>query len=249
MSAKDLLTTLQEHPRLYQLADRILLPAPQETQLTGLVGSAPAFLVGASLLSPSLSQINHLIICNDAEEAAYFHNTLESITEALDLFYFPSSYKNSKNFRLLNPSHVMLRTEALTRLSKKEASVGELRKKVLVTYPEALLEKVVGPAAYADRLIELSVGATLDVPALLLKLSEYNFERSDFVYEPGQFAMRGGILDIYSIGNDKPYRIELFGNEIESIRLIDPETQLSERKLTHVSVIPRMDQSMASGPG
>jgi len=249
MSAKDLLTTLQEHPRLYQLADRILLPAPQETQLTGLVGSAPAFLVGASLLSPSLSQVNHLIICNDAEEAAYFHNTLESITEALDLFYFPSSYKNSKNFRLLNPSHVMLRTEALTRLSKKEASVGELRKKVLVTYPEALLEKVVGPAAYADRLIELSVGATLDVPALLLKLSEYNFERSDFVYEPGQFAMRGGILDIYSIGNDKPYRIELFGNEIESIRLIDPETQLSERKLTQVSVIPRMDQSMTSGPG
>jgi len=249
MSAKDLLNTLQQDPRLYQLADRILLPAPQETLLTGLVGSAPAFLVGASLLTPTVSKINHLIICNDAEEAAYFHNSLENITGALDLFYFPSSYKNSKNFRLLNPSHVMLRTEALTRLSKKEASVGELHKKVLVTYPEALLEKVVTPAAYANRLIDFKVGASLDLPALLLKLSEYDFERCDFVYEPGQFAMRGGILDIYSIGNDKPYRIELFGNEIESIRLIDPETQLSERKLTQVSVIPRMDQSMTSGPG
>ncbi|NDE79219.1 MAG: transcription-repair coupling factor, partial [Chitinophagaceae bacterium] len=83
----------------------------------------------------------------------------------------------------------------------------------------------------------------------LLKLSEYQFERCDFVYEPGQFAMRGGILDIYSIGNDKPYRIELFGNEIESIRLIDPETQLSERKLSAVSIIPRMDETMVSGPG
>ena len=189
------------------------------------------------------------MICNDAEEAAYFQNTLESITGALDLFYFPSSYKNSKNFRLLNPSHVMLRTEALTRLSRRESASGELRKKVLVTYPEALLEKVVSATAFADRIIELKVGATLDIPALLLQLSEYQFERCDFVYEPGQFAMRGGILDIYSIGNDKPYRIELFGHEIESIRLVDPETQLSERKLSAVSIIPRMDETMVSGPG
>ena len=171
MSVQELLTTYQHHPRLYQLADRIVLPGPHETLLSGLQGSSPAFILAACFSNQALSAHNHLVICNDAEEAAYFHNTLESITGALDLFYFPSSYKNSKNFRLLNPSHVMLRTEALTRLSKKESSVGELRKKVLVTYPEALLEKVVAPAAYADRLIELSVGATLDVPALLLKLS------------------------------------------------------------------------------
>jgi transcription-repair coupling factor (superfamily II helicase) len=249
MSVQELLTTYQQDPRLYQLADRIVLPGPHETLLSGLQGSSPAFILAACFSNQALSAHNHLVICNDAEEAAYFQNTLESITGALDLFYFPSSYKNSKNFRLLNPSHVMLRTEALTRLSKSEAATGELRKKVLVTYPEALLEKVVGAAAFADRVIDLNVGATLDIPALLLKLSEYQFERSDFVYEPGQFAMRGGILDIYSIGNDKPYRIELFGNEIESIRLIDPETQLSERKLSAVSIIPRMDESMVSGPG
>jgi transcription-repair coupling factor (superfamily II helicase) len=249
MSVQELLTTYQHHPRLYQLADRIVLPGPHETLLTGLQGSSPAFILAACFSNQSLSAHNHLVICNDAEEAAYFQNTLESITGALDLFYFPSSYKNSKNFRLLNPSHVMLRTEALTRLSKRESATGELRKKVLVTYPEALLEKVVGAAAFADRIIDLNVGATLDIPALLLKLSDYQFERCDFVYEPGQFAMRGGILDIYSIGNDKPYRVELFGNEIESIRLIDPETQLSERKLSAVSIIPRMDESMVSGPG
>jgi len=249
MSVQELLTTYQHDPRLLQLADRIVLPGPHETLLSGLQGSSPAFVLAACFSNQTLSALNHLVICNDAEEAAYFQNTLESITGALDLFYFPSSYKNSKNFRLLNPSHVMLRTEALTRLSKREAATGELRKKVLVTYPEALLEKVVGAAAFADRIIDLNVGATLDIPALLLKLSDYQFERCDFVYEPGQFAMRGGILDIYSIGNDKPYRIELFGNEIESIRLIDPETQLSERKLTAVSIIPRMDETMVSGPG
>jgi transcription-repair coupling factor (superfamily II helicase) len=249
MSVQELLTTYQHDPRLLQLADRIVMPGPNETLLSGLQGSSSAFVLAACFSNPTLSAHNHLVICNDAEEAAYFQNTLESITGALDLFYFPSSYKNSKNFRLLNPSHVMLRTEALTRLSKREAAIGELRKKVLVTHPEALLEKVVGAAAFADRIIDLKVGATLDIPALLLQLSEYQFERCDFVYEPGQFAMRGGILDIYSIGNDKPYRIELFGNEIESIRLIDPETQLSERKLSAVSIIPRMDETMVSGPG
>lgn len=249
MAVQELLTNFQQDPRLLQLADRIILPGPQETELSGLQGSAPAFVLASLFSAPTLSAHNHLVICNDAEEAAYFQNTLESITGALDLFYFPSSYKNSKNFRLLNPSHVMLRTEALTRLSKQEASVGTLRKKVLVTYPEALLEKVVPPSTFANRVIELQVGASLDIPALLLQLSEYQFERCDFVYEPGQFAMRGGILDIYSIGNDKPYRIELFGNEIESIRLIDPETQLSERKLSSVSIIPRMDESMVTGPG
>ena len=249
MSVQELLTTYQRDPRLLQLADRIALPGPQVTTLTGLQGSSPAFVLAACFSNEALAAHNHLVICNDAEEAAYFQNTLESITGALDLFYFPSSYKNSKNFRLLNPSHVMLRTEALTRLSRRESASGELRKKVLVTYPEALLEKVVSATAFADRIIELKVGATLDIPALLLQLSEYQFERCDFVYEPGQFAMRGGILDIYSIGNDKPYRIELFGHEIESIRLVDPETQLSERKLSAVSIIPRMDETMVSGPG
>src|SRR6266513_3991843 len=81
----------------------------------------------------------------------------------------------------------------------------------------------------------------LNTEALLLKLSDYGFERTDFVYEPGQFAIRGGIIDIYSFGNDKPYRIELFGNEVDSIRIVDPETQLSERRLLQVSIIPNVE--------
>ncbi|HEY6504112.1 MAG TPA: DEAD/DEAH box helicase, partial [Chitinophagaceae bacterium] len=180
-------------------------------------------------------QLNHHIVLNDAEESAYFHNTLENLTEALDIFYFPSSFKNRKNYRLLNSSHVMLRTEALTKIA------GGGNKKVLVTYPEALFEKVVVPNVLSSNIIHIKTGDTLDVNDTLLKLADYGFERTDFVYEPGQFAIRGGILDIYSFGNEKPYRIELFGNDVDSIRIVDPETQLSERKLLQVNIIPNVD--------
>ncbi|MFM8592075.1 MAG: transcription-repair coupling factor [Sphingomonadales bacterium] len=223
------------------------MPAPQTTYLQGLQGSSAAFVMAAALQQDQLSSYNHLIICNDAEEAAYFHNTLESLTRSLDCFYFPSSFKNSKNFQGLNPSHVMLRTEALTRMAERADTTGTLRKKILVSYPEAVAEKVLVPELLSSRVIAIKTGSSLDVPALLLQLSEYGFERVDFVYEPGQVAMRGGILDIYSVGNDKPYRIELFGHEVDSIRIVDPETQLSERKLSQVSIIPRIDTQISSG--
>ena len=246
MVVQDLLAAYSNSPRHFQLMDRLLMPHPATTRLQGLQGSAPAFVLAAVLQQASTSSYNHLVICNDAEEAAYFHNTLESLTGALDCFYFPSSFKNSKNFNLLNPSHVMLRTEALTRLAERAAIAGDLRKKLLISYPEAVAEKVVVPELLSSRIISIKTGATLDVPALLLQLSDYGFERVDFVYEPGQFAIRGGILDIYSVGNDKPYRIELFGHEVDSIRLVDPETQLSERKLSQVSIIPRIDLQVAA---
>jgi len=134
----------------------------------------------------------------------------------------------------------MLRTEALTKL----ATGGN--KKIIVTSPEALFEKVGLPSTLSQNIIHIKSGDTLDTSALLLRLSDYGFERTDFVYEPGQFAIRGGILDIYSFGNEKPYRVELFGNEVDSIRIIDPETQLSERKLLQVSIIPNMDVQISS---
>jgi transcription-repair coupling factor (superfamily II helicase) len=177
---------------------------------------------------------------NDAEEAAYFHNTLENLTEALDLFYFPSSFKNKKNFRLLNSSHVMLRTEALTRLS-----IGG-NKKIVITYPEALFEKVVLPKTLSENIIYIKAGDPIDLNGLMELFVMYGFERTDFVYEPGQFALRGGILDIYSFGNEKPYRVELFGNDVDSIRIFDPETQLSERKLLQVSIIPNIETQFES---
>ncbi|MEK7224768.1 MAG: transcription-repair coupling factor, partial [Bacteroidota bacterium] len=244
MRVKDLLEQYQNTPRLFQLADRLSLAQPQKLYLKNLQGSSSQFVVAAAFLHPSCSRLNHLIVLNDAEEAAYFHNTLENLTEALDIFYFPSSFKNRKNFQLLNSSHVMLRTEALTKFISPLSTRGEgpgVRKKIIVTYPEALFEKVVLPETLSSNIIHIKTGDSLNIEKLLLQLSDYGFERTDFVYQPGQFAIRGGILDIYSFGNEKPYRVELFGNDVDSIRIVDPETQLSERKLLQVSIIPNVD--------
>ncbi|MEP7259169.1 MAG: DEAD/DEAH box helicase, partial [Flavitalea sp.] len=208
---------------------------PQHIFCKNLRGSSPAFLISSVFLQPAFSGLNHLVVCEDAESAAYLHNTIENLTRAYDLFYFPSSFRNRKNFSLLNSSHIMLRTEALTKLSAGG------NKKIIITYPEALFEKVVLPKTLSGNIIHIKTNDTLDVDGLLEKMVNYGFDRSDFVYEPGQFALRGGILDIYSFGNEKPYRVELFGNEVDSIRIFDPETQLSERKLLQVSIIPNVE--------
>jgi transcription-repair coupling factor (superfamily II helicase) len=226
---------------IFKIADGILLSNPQHIHLSGLHGSASQFIFSAVFNLPVTSQLNHLVILRDAEEAAYFHNTIENITGALDLFYFPSSFKNKKNFHQLNSSHVMLRTEALTKIS----SGGN--KKVIVTYPEAIFEKVVLSKTLSQNIIHFKQGDTIKVDELLQRFVDNGFVRTDFVYEPGQFAVRGGILDVYSYGNEKPYRIELFGNEIDSLRLFDPLTQLSERKLSEVRIIPNVETQFTSG--
>src|ERR1700741_3502513 len=125
MGVQDLLKQYQNTPRLFQLADRLLFAQPQKIYLKNLRGSSSQFIAASVFLHSSCSQLNHLIVLNDAEEAAYFHNTLENLTEALDIFYFPSSFKNRKNYKLLNSSHVMLRTEALTKIaSGSSASIN-----------------------------------------------------------------------------------------------------------------------------
>ncbi|MFZ9147199.1 MAG: transcription-repair coupling factor, partial [Sediminibacterium sp.] len=207
---------------------------PAQFFLQNLHGSSTAFIIEAIFKNEATANLNHLVVLNDAEEAAYFFNSVESVTEAMDLFYFPSSFKTPQNFNLLNPSHVMLRTEALTKIS-----MGG-NKKIIVSYPEAIFEKVILPKTLQQNIIQLKTNDTLELNQLMQQLVDYGFERTDFVYEPGQFALRGGIFDIYSFGNEKPYRIELFGEEIDSIRLFDPATQLSERKLLQVNIIPNV---------
>src|SRR5260221_14745654 len=149
MSLRILLNQSQDTPRLFQLVDRLSFSQPEKIYLKNLHGSSSQFVVAAAFLHPACEQFNHLIILNDAEEAAYFQNTLENLTQALDIFYFPSSFKNKKNFRLLNSSHVMLRTEALTWLT------GGGNKKIIVTYPEALFEKVVLPQTLSANMIRI----------------------------------------------------------------------------------------------
>lgn len=241
MNLSELLDKYKNNPRLLQLADRLLFADTQKIFLKNLQGSSAEFVLSTIHLSEKTQSLNHIVVMNDAEEAAYFHNTVESLTSALDLFYFPSSFKNRKNFRLLNSSHVMLRTEMLTKLSAGG------NKKMIITHPEALFEKVVLPKTLSSNIISIKTNDTINVDGLLELFVMYGFVRTDFVYEPGQFALRGGILDIYSFGNEKPYRVELFGNEVDSIRIFDPETQLSERKLMQVSIIPNVETQFDTG--
>ena len=238
MNEQSLFESYKNSPLLQSLLDRLRMSKIEQKPLQlffqHLYGSSPAFILQSIFSNEKTKEWNHLIVLNDAEEAAYFFNSIESITEALDLFYFPSSFKTPQNFSLLNPSHVMLRTEALTKIS-----MGG-NKKILVTYPEALFEKVILPKTLQNNIIQLKTNDSLDLMKLMQQLVDYGFQRTDFVYEPGQFALRGGIFDIYSFGNEKPYRIELFGEEIDSIRLFDPANQLSERKLLQVNIIPNV---------
>src|SRR5688572_5158693 len=164
---KELLQLYQNSPRLFQLADRLSFSQPQKIYVHGLLGSSPVFVTAATFLHPYCQQFNHLIVLNDAEEAAYYHNSLENLTGALDIFYFPSSFKNRKNYRLLNSSHVMLRTEALTKIAS--GSTSGVNKKILVTYPEALFEKVVVANALSSNIIHIQSGDVLNVEQLLLQ--------------------------------------------------------------------------------
>jgi transcription-repair coupling factor (superfamily II helicase) len=224
----------QNDIRIKQIAAGSALPGHKmRVYLDNLRGSSVNFIAAALW---QLTNNNHVFILNDREEAAYFHNDIEHLTKGLDVCFFPDSFKRSGHFNELHSSHVMLRTEALTKIAGKDP-----HKKVLVTYPEALFEKVVNPTSLTGNMIAIKVGEQLDIDALLERFVSVGFRREDFVYEPGQFAMRGGILDIYSFGNEHPYRIELFDTEVDSIRIFNPETQLSERKLMQVSILPNIE--------
>lgn len=247
MNLDVLLNKFAGDQRISSISDRlsissaVLSPAPPPLHLKGLSGSSREFVFAAFMGLPEASDWNHVVILRDAEEAAYFHNTLENVTGALDVFYFPSSFKHQKNFRQLNPSHMMLRAEALSRITRGG------NKKVIITYPEAIFEKVILPGKLAENIISFKRGEHVALNQLLEKFVSLGFVRSDFVYEPGEIALRGGILDVYSYGNENPYRIEFFGDEIDSIRLFDPQSQLSERSLTEVNIIPNIDTQFDAG--
>lgn len=229
----------QNDIRIKQIAAGSALPGKKmRIYLDNLRGSSVNFIAAAIW---QLTNNNHVFILNDKEEAAYFHNDLEHLTKGLDISYYPDSFKRAGHYNELHSSHVMLRTEALSRFAGKDP-----HKKVLVTYPEALFEKVVNPTSLNTNMIGIKVGENLDIDAMLEKFVSLGFRREDFVYEPGQFAMRGGILDIYSFGNEHPYRIELFDTEVDSIRIFNPETQLSERKLLQVSILPNIETRFES---
>lgn len=175
---------------------------------------------------------NHLIILPDKEEAAYFQNDLSAISDQKSIF-FPTSYKRSIVYGEEDGANLLLRAEALQLLANNE-------KIIVVTYPEAIIEKVINKENLLNSTLTLNVGEQVSVDFIQEVLQEYHFQYVDFVYEPGQYSIRGSIIDIFSFASDLPYRIDFFGNEVESIRSFDIETQLSQENFKQISIIPKI---------
>ncbi len=206
---------------------------PATVQLNGLAGAQEAFVLAGAYLADPRPQ---LFIAIDKEEAAYLQNDLSGLLEKRPVRFFPDSFKRPMYFEELNTTNVLERTEAINKISSPMGSP-----EILVTYPEALFEKVVAPAELEKTRIEIQPGQKLDVDFTIEMLVTYGFKREDFVYEPGQFSIRGAIVDIFSYGNDYPYRIELFDEDVESIRTFDPLTQLSVQNIGRVSIVPNIN--------
>lgn len=178
---------------------------------------------------------HHIVIGLDKEEAAYTQNTLDNLNKELNVSFFPDSFKRPMHFEEIASHNILQRTESMNRLS-----LGLSKGEIIVTYPEALFEKVVNPKLLNENRIEISKDEVLDLDTIIEILVEYGFERVDFVFEPGQFSIRGGIVDIFSFGNEWPYRVELFDEEVESIRMFNPTTQLSIRTIAKIAIIPNV---------
>ncbi len=205
----------------------------RHVKLNGMAGAQESFVLSGLYLAEKKP---HLFIAADKEEAAYLQNSIANLLEGKPVLFFPDSFKRPQYFEELNSTHVLERTETVNKLTSKTGVPA-----IVISYPEALFEKVVDPEALAKTKIEMVAGQELEVDFVIEMLLEYGFKREDFVYEPGQFSIRGGIIDIFSYGNDYPYRIELFDEEIESIRTFDPLSQLSIRNLKQVSIVPNVN--------
>lgn len=227
-----LLQRYQSDTRTQQIAAQLASPPPVRLQLTGLSGALETFVLAAvhqQRPSPAL------VVASDKEEAAYLQNTLQNLLDKEQILFLPDSFKRPQYFEELNNNNVLLRTETVSHLTKSS------KNEWVVTYPEALFEKVVDPVILQKSQIDIQVGERIDVDFLTGVLVEYGFRREEFVYEPGQFSIRGGIIDIFSYGNEFPYRAELFDEEVESIRTFDPLSQLSNRNIRRVSIIPNIN--------
>ena len=223
-------------PHIAQLAGK--LPFHNRIRFEGLHGSA------ASLYMAALADLaggQHLVVCPDKESAAYFYNDLEHLfadrekdySRKLVLFY-PTSYKRPYEPEKADNTYILSRAEVLGRMSNSS------RKTLVVTYPEALAERVVTRKFLKSNTLSLKTGEKVSLDFVADVLSAFNFERVEFVVEPGQFTIRGGIVDVFSYANDLPYRIEFFGDEVESIRSFDPATQRSVQKISQLSILPNV---------
>ncbi len=227
------LSLYRDDPKTQQIVGYFNQDTPARLLLRGMVGAQDAFVLAGTYLADPRS---HLVIANDKEEAAYLQNNIANLFSKKAIGFFPDSFKRPMEFGELNTGNVLQRTEMINSITSSSTS-GE----ILVSYPEALFEKVVSPSELSKTRIDIIKDEQVDVDFLVEMLIEYGFTRVDFVFEPGQFSIRGGIVDIFSYGNEWPYRIELFDEDVESIRTFDPTTQLSIRTIAKVSIVPNIN--------
>ncbi|MFT6970122.1 MAG: transcription-repair coupling factor (superfamily II helicase) [Roseivirga sp.] len=232
MRVKDFIKIYREDPIIQTIAERTKPNEGSHIQLRGLIGSLDAVIAAAIYQE---NKQTCLFVMHDKEEAAYFHNDLQNLIGDKEVLLFPTSYKRPYQFDEIENANILMRAEILNRINNK-ASTGEL----IVTYPEALTEKVINKKSLTTNTFTTKVGEEIDVQFLSELLMTYDFEKTDFVYEAGQFSVRGGIVDVYSYAHDLPYRLELFGKEVESIRTFDPVSQLSEESVKQINIIPNI---------
>lgn len=233
MDIKELLSIYAAHPQINAIG---LLSDRNEARsilLTGLNGSGGAVTI-ASLFEQRGG--GFLCLMNDLEEAGYFYNDLMQLTGGKQVYFFPSAYHRHIKYGHTDSAAEILRTEVLSMLQAEVPSF------IIVSYPDAVAEKVLSKSFLQENTLAIHAGEKLDPIFVAEVLDTYHFEQTDYVYEPGQYAIRGSIMDIFSFSNEYPYRVDFFGNEVDSIRAFDVETQLSKEKLNEIRVIPEISR-------
>ncbi|WP_396602737.1 transcription-repair coupling factor [Algibacter sp. R77976] len=197
----------------------------------GLVGSSLSFVISSIFKA---SEKPFLLVFNDKEEAAHYLNDLEQLLSSKDVLFYPGSYRRPYEIEETDNANVLLRAEVLNRINSQKKPA------IILTYPDALFEQVVTRKELERHTLKVGVSDSLSIDFVNEMLFEYKFKRVDFVTEPGEFSVRGGIVDVFSFSHDQPYRIEFFGDEVDSIRTFDVETQLSIEQIKKISIIPNV---------
>ena len=247
MTIQELLKKYALLPQVGALAKTLEKKSLKTVFLEGLMCSSAPMVFG-SLVSKTKS-LTTVFILQDADEAGSFYHALTQLLGKEQVLFFPSSYRRAIKYAQRDSANEILRTEVLAKLSTQTPlPLGGVGGGFIVTYPEAIAELVVSKKQLDERTVVLSVGETIDADETARQLRNLGFLEVDYVYEPGQFALRGSILDVYSFSNELPFRIDLFGDDIDSIRTFEVETQLSKDKLQQVSIVPELSMTEEKMP-
>ncbi|XCF06378.1 transcription-repair coupling factor [Tamlana crocina] len=230
MSQSTLSQTYAQFLQTQKLQDAIA-QAGSKNYLKGLVGSSLSFVISSVFKE---TQKPFLLVFNDKEEAAHYLNDLEQLCSEKDVLFYPGSYRRPYDIEETDNANVLLRAEVLNRINSQKKPA------IIVTYPDALFEQVVTRKELERNTLKVSVGDKVSIDFVNEVLFEYKFKRVDFVTEPGEFSVRGGIVDVFSFSHDQPYRIEFFGDEVDSIRTFDVENQLSIEQIKKINIIPNV---------